>query len=233
MAISPKKLSVEKQKTITLDINDPQGQAWDGHHLWLADDDTDSIYKINPSSGKVMKTIPAPGTQPRGLAWDGKNLWCSDNNTKKIYKINPKNGGIISAVNAPVSYAVNAPEDTIRGLAWDGKYLWSAYYAGWGSQISQVEPDTGDIVKSFFPGGIPQELECDGEYLYCVNNNNYLKKKNYDNFNIIRCFQLSSLLLSSYIEIPSTNPRGTAFDGEKFWHVDKNSKRLSQLIVKN
>ena len=232
-AKKPKKMSTEKLEEFLVVANDPQGLTWAGQHLWLADDDTNTLYKINPSGGKIIKSIPSPGPWPRGLAWDGKDLWCSDSKTEKIYQLDPKSGEVISSIDAPVSNATNAPLDSVRGLAWDGNYLWSAYYAGWGSQICKVDPQTGIVDKSFFPGGIPQALTCDGKYLYCVNNNNYLKKMNYDKFNFVKRFNLSDIVLSGFIEIPSLNPRGLSVADGMFWHVDRGTKRMCKLKVKN
>ena len=59
----------------------PQGLAWDGTHLWLADDSTDTIYKINPLDGFVDFSFSSPGLEPKGLTYEGTYLWNIDNNS--------------------------------------------------------------------------------------------------------------------------------------------------------
>ena len=47
----------------------PTGLAFDGTHLWLAEDHTDHIYCLDPHSGKVVAKFETPGYHPEGLAW--------------------------------------------------------------------------------------------------------------------------------------------------------------------
>ncbi|KXA93527.1 hypothetical protein AKJ66_01885 [candidate division MSBL1 archaeon SCGC-AAA259E22] len=67
----------------------PTGLAWDGSHFWIANDNTDKIYKLDPSSGEVISSFdwPARLGRPYGLAWDGSYLWCVG---YEIYKIDVK-----------------------------------------------------------------------------------------------------------------------------------------------
>ena len=53
----------------------PYGLTFDGTNLWLADSDTDMIYKLNPVDGSVIDSFTSPGTDPRGLTFDGTYLW--------------------------------------------------------------------------------------------------------------------------------------------------------------
>jgi hypothetical protein len=42
----------------------PTGLAFDGKHLWLADNRLDKIFKIDPASGQVIKSFDSPGFHP-------------------------------------------------------------------------------------------------------------------------------------------------------------------------
>lgn len=70
-------------------------------YIWNADNGTDKIYKIDPSSGQVLKSFDSPGDVPIGLAWDGTYLWNADYNTDKIYKINPNSGSVVDFFDSP------------------------------------------------------------------------------------------------------------------------------------
>ena len=61
----------------------PTGVAWDGTHLWNADQAADRIYKLDPSDGSVVDSFSSPGGFPWGLAWDGVYLWCLDVNANR------------------------------------------------------------------------------------------------------------------------------------------------------
>jgi len=70
----------------------PTGLAFDGQNLWLADNFTDKIYKIDPASGNILKSFDSPGHRPEGLTWDGQNLWHIDQGERSMYVIDPETG---------------------------------------------------------------------------------------------------------------------------------------------
>ena len=92
----------------------PQGVAWDGSHLWVADAETDSIYKINHLNGFIDYSFSSPGLEPRGLTYDGTHLWNIDNNYRKIFKLNPENGSIINFIELPSEVNSMAPLRSVR-----------------------------------------------------------------------------------------------------------------------
>lgn len=64
------------------------GLAWDGAFLWSSDNASLKIYKIKPSSFKIVDTVDAPGGYyPNGLAFDGKYLWVANNDTDSLYQL--------------------------------------------------------------------------------------------------------------------------------------------------
>ena len=58
----------------------PQGLAWDGTNLWLADKTTDLIYELT-TTGTVLSTFAAPCGNPTGLTFDGTNFWVACDGT--------------------------------------------------------------------------------------------------------------------------------------------------------
>jgi hypothetical protein len=56
----------------------PRGLAWDGEHLWHADEQFHRLFKLDAHTLHVLESFPIAG-EPRGLEWDGHALWLTDN----------------------------------------------------------------------------------------------------------------------------------------------------------
>lgn len=145
------------QKVIKTPGPCPTGLTFDGKNLWLADNFTDKIYKINPESGKVLKSFDSPGHHPEGLAWDGKYLWHIDSGEKYMYLLDPETGRALSILESNSSNP--------RDLAWDGKYIWTVDYKR--DILIKVSPEDGMMVQTFpSPAREPAGLTYDGKYLW-------------------------------------------------------------------
>lgn len=204
----------------------PQGLAWDGENLWIADDSTNLIYKIKPSTGKTLLAFVAPSSEPRGLAWDGNYLLLSENQNNKIYKLKSSGielGKVISSINAPISTHKKTLNEQIGGLTWDGKYLWSAYFAGWSSKIVKVDPNNGNIDTSFFCDA--EDLSFDGIYLWNVDTQNGQYK------GLVKKREILSGKCIAYFRTPGYYPSGLAFDGTYFWLADRVEKLIYKIII--
>jgi transglutaminase-like putative cysteine protease/streptogramin lyase len=145
------------QKVIKAPGPCPTGLTFDGKNLWLADNFTDKIYKINPESGKILKSFDSPGHHPEGLAWDGKYLWHIDSGEKYMYVLDPETGKALSILESNSSNP--------RDLAWDGKYVWIVDYRR--DILIKVSPEDGMMVQNFpSPAQEPAGLAFDGKYLW-------------------------------------------------------------------
>ncbi len=73
---------------------------FDGTNLLFFAEETDTLYKINPSTGAVVshfRVAPCTGNC-FGVAYDGSNIWISDYSPSNvIYKINPTTGALINS----------------------------------------------------------------------------------------------------------------------------------------
>ena len=202
----------------------PCGLAWDGNHLWLADDGTDTIYKLDPSDGSVLSSFKSPGSQPRGLVWDGKHLWHSDNATRKLHKLDRPQGTALSAIKAPVAQD-KTPAPELGGLAWDGKHLWCGIVEGWSSKMSEMDPNDGSVQRSFFTKGYPRALATDGTFIWNATDNGGHR------VGLVYKYRLSDGLFVSQFDTPGFYPTGLALDGQYLWCVDRETKTIYKLAA--
>lgn len=101
----------------------PNGIAWDGETLWLADNST-TIFNMD-TSGRILASYSAPNATPEGLVWDGESFWLFTTNLGNIYEFAIADGKLVtlSQFKSPNS---RISGDLNDGLAWDGEYLWYA-----------------------------------------------------------------------------------------------------------
>ncbi len=121
---------------------DPRGLTFDGTDLWVADNDTKTMYRLDPVTGAILSSFPTPGlSYAEGVAWDGTFLWHAEYDGN-LYQFLP-NGTLVGTGSAPTSKPT--------GLTWDGTYLWTADYQA--DMIYQF--DTSGAVVHSFPSPTP------------------------------------------------------------------------------
>ena len=190
----------------------PTGLTYDGQNLWLADRLSDSLYSIDPSTGKVNQAIPAPSFIPLGLAWDGEHIWCIEGEENLLNCVDVGSGTTVNTLWLPTEQPV--------GLTWDGEYLWMADDRE--NIIARISTEDGTTITQFAsPSGSPQGLAWDGRYLWCsdrIRDRIYMVDP-----------EDGEVLLS--IEAPGKYSRGLAWQDGSLWNVDYQSDRLYKLVV--
>ena len=190
----------------------PTGMAFDGQNLWLADDFTDKIYKIDTESGKVLKSFDSPGHRPEGLAWDGQNLWHIDKGERSMYVIDPETGGALSILESNS----NDPRD----LAWDGEYVWIADYRR--DILIKVSVEDGMMVQNFpSPAKEPSGLTFDGKYLWVAD-------RGEDRIYLVN--PADGLTISSFRSY-GPFPYGLAWGDQVLWNVDYENDEIYRVKV--
>jgi transglutaminase-like putative cysteine protease len=190
----------------------PTGLAFDGRALWLADDSTDKIYKIDPGSGRVLATLESPGHHPEGLACDGTSLWHIDSGEKLLYKIDPESGQAVSILES------NSPDP--RDLAWDGEYIWIVDHRS--DVLLKVSTVDGMMVQTFpSPAGEPTGLTFDGRYLWVADRAG-------DRIYLVD--PADGLCLSSLRSF-GPFPAGLAWAGDTLWNVDYENDEIYQVKI--
>lgn len=190
----------------------PTGLAFDGKNLWLADNFTDKIYKIDPESGKILKSFDSPGQHPEGLAWDGKHLWHIDSGEKYMYLLCPETGRALSILESNSSNP--------RDLAWDGEYVWIADYRK--DILIKVSPEDGMMVQNFpSPAREPAGIAFDGKYLWVTD-------RGEDRVYLVN--PSDGLCLSS-LRSYGPFPYGLAWGDGVLWNVDYENDEIYKIKV--
>jgi YVTN family beta-propeller protein len=71
--------------TFTVGAN-PDGVAFDGSNLWVANNGNNNVTKLQASTGKVLGTF-AVGPNPLGLAFDGANIWVANQGSNTVSRL--------------------------------------------------------------------------------------------------------------------------------------------------
>ncbi|MCK4644695.1 MAG: hypothetical protein KAU46_00415 [Candidatus Aminicenantes bacterium] len=190
----------------------PTGLAFDGQNLWLADNFTDKIYKINPESGKILKSFDSPGHHPEGLAWDGNCLWHIDSGERLVYRLDPESGRAISILESNSSNP--------RDLAYDGKYIWVIDHRN--DILIKVSPEDGMMVQNFpSPAREPAGLTFDGKYLWVTD-------RSEDRIYLVN--PSDGLCLSS-LRAYGPFAYGLAWGNDVLWNVDYENDEIYKIKV--
>jgi glutamine cyclotransferase len=200
----------------------PGDLAWDGKCLLIADDSTEIVYRVDPTTGKVVSSLNVAPLNPFGLAWDGASLRVYDGTTNRILHLEPNTGEVLSSVDVLIA----SPKDercSLTGLACDGKDLWIGYIAGWSSKMIKLEGSTGSIVKTYFTKGFPRAIAVNDDYLWSATDNGGLRP------GTIYKYDITNGSFISQIDTPGDNPVGLTYDGKFLWCLDKATKIIYRL----
>jgi len=204
----------------------PEGLASDGTSLWLADFDTNRIYRIDPLHPETVVSFPAPGAGPEGLAWDGTHLWAGSWYARKIYRL------AVSDTALTVVRSFDPPSGARPvGLAWDGTQLW---HTTWNPKaLHRLDPMTGEVLftraipgdPALYPAGSgvygPEDLAWDGTGLWITD------------WYGGKVFRLDPQTLAITHTVPSGGRRsvGLAFHQGFLWNGDTEEAALFRLDV--
>jgi len=230
----PKKLTTRIISSYPSPGPSPQGLAWDGKNLWVADDSTNLIYKVNPSTGETILSFASPSLEARGLALDGHHLILSESQNSKIYILETSGkelGEVISLFDTHIKIDNKKLKKGIRGLTWDGKFLYFVIEAGWSSRIVKLNPTNKEMTTVTYTAGFPRGLAWDGEYVWNIIANTTEGSKYKTKGNIIKYDSVSGQKKGS-IHIPFYFPTGLTFDGEYFWVTDEKERKIYKILVR-
>jgi hypothetical protein len=169
--------------------------CFDGQNIWLADNDYEMLYKVNPSTHNISTPFTL-SFYPSSVEFSGGFLWVGD--YYELHKISPTNGSELF-----VSQSVGT-SNGIYGMAWDNQYMWcndnytvSKFNLSSNSIVSQGSLPSGNYSGSAYANG----------YFYIASGNA-----------IFKCSLLPFQVEKTYvISFTSGGVRGIAYDGNNFW----------------
>jgi transglutaminase-like putative cysteine protease len=186
------------------------GLTWDGKRLWAADHKTDTLYAIDPASGKVVQQLPAPGYRPAGLAWDGRRLWNVDPQERRLYRIDVQRG--------LVDHSMESPSSDAGALGWDGKHLWLG--SGRAGKLHRIDAQDGTTIDTKrSPSDSVEGIAFDGRYLW-------IGDRLADKLHVVHA-ESGEVLVS--LKAPGPHITGVAYDGKHLWVADYQTDRIYRL----
>jgi hypothetical protein len=110
----------------------PHGIVFDGHEIWIANENAGALTKLRLTDGAILGTARV-GHNPQQLAFDGVSIWVTNyypNNT--VMKLRPRDGVRQHAFGTGTD-----PE----GILFDGTSIWVTNYgSGTISKITHTSP---------------------------------------------------------------------------------------------
>src|SRR6266540_3331135 len=72
----------------------PEGVAFDGTSIWVANQFSNSVTKLRASDGAVLGTF-AVGKRPIGVAFDGASIWVTNQFSNSVTKLRASDGAVL------------------------------------------------------------------------------------------------------------------------------------------
>ena len=63
--------------------SDPQFIAFDGDHMWVTNEGTNTVTKLRNCGAALLGTFPV-GSAPVGIAFDGAYVWVNNHNANDV-----------------------------------------------------------------------------------------------------------------------------------------------------
>src|SRR5262249_5563668 len=91
----------------------PNGLAFDGANVWVADQQENTVTKLRANDGKVLGTFGPLGAGPSHMVFDGENIWISCFRSHEIDKVRASDGALLGRFSEGGEFAT-----------FDGTYIW-------------------------------------------------------------------------------------------------------------
>ena len=140
--------------------NDPDGIAFDGANMWVANYTPATVTKIRALDGRIQQSVSV-GTggvsNPRLLAYDyvANTMWVTVNGDNKVDKIDVNTGTVLGQYAVPGSpYAI----------AFDGTCMWVTQASA--NTVVKIRTSDGAILGTYGAGVGPNGIAFDGTYIW-------------------------------------------------------------------
>jgi outer membrane protein assembly factor BamB len=191
----------------------PDGLSFDGDgYLWVADWDTDRVYRVNPTTSGILWEFDLPYEGADGLTLMGDEILVSFYYTNQVAVLDACTGAELDSWPSPTPGGIS-------DVSWDGSDLWVTDYLE--QRIHRVDPGTGRALESFTaPYPYSNGLCFDGSHFWLT--------ANVESDRIAR-LDSGFQVLEEYAH-RGDDPRGIAFDGEWIWWSDGLGGLIDTLV---
>ncbi len=185
------------------------GIAFDGTWLWVADNPSGVVVKIDLATNVVVATV-AVGYNPFALTFGGGYLWVANFSSNSVSKIDVTTNAVVATIG--VGSAPNA-------LTISGGSLWVANY--YGNSVSKIDMATNSVAATVTVGVNPTGLAVVGSFLWAANfSSNSVSKIN-----------MASNTVVAEVSVGS-QPRGLAAATATFlWVANSGNNTVSKVDV--
>jgi glutamine cyclotransferase len=176
------------------------GMAWDGSNLWHSDGETSLLYKLDPTTGKILAKIPCRDVRT-DLGYDGKSLWQIAGRPKRIVVIDPARGEVLRELD------LGPHRENACGLCVSGTNYWAGFKER--GVIEERSIQDQETLREYRTLG-----RADG--LALVDKNIWYT--DYDR-SLLLGIDLASAEEVERYRVPG-KPTGLCWDGSRFWYSD-------------
>jgi YVTN family beta-propeller protein len=125
---------------------DPFVVATGAKAVWVADDATGTVWRVDPATNRVVTTIRL-GFDPGGMAFGSGRLWVTNNGRDSLVEIDPLTNRIQRSIrvgNGPVGVGVG------EGSVWTANYR--------DGTVSRIDPSRDSVAATIRVGKDPTEI---------------------------------------------------------------------------
>jgi hypothetical protein len=126
----------------------PNGVAFDGSSIWVANNGSNNVTKLRASDGAALGTFAA-GTFPAGVVFDGTNIWVANNGSNNLTKMSTS-GTVLGTFAVGINPA---------GIAFDGTNIWVGNFGS--NNVTKLSL-SGTVLGTFPAGSGPSGVAYDG-----------------------------------------------------------------------
>ena len=192
---------------------DPLAMVSDGTNMWVSNNGSNTVSKVQQSTGTVLATVTV-GKQPEGLAYDGANIWVANYGSNTVSVINASSASVV-ATYAAGSYP--------GALASDGTHIWVTSYGT--NTLTELNLSNGAVVNTYTFGsalfGLGAVLFDRTNIWVSVSSTNSVEK----------ILASTGAVEGSFSAGPS--PGALAFDGTNLWIANYGANTLTEMLASN
>ena len=186
----------------------PQGVAYDGANIWVANANSGNVMKFDATTGALLGTYSAGGN-PVALVSDGANIWVANLGSSNVTELKAIDGTLVG------TYSVGTLP---HGIAFDGTNIWVANF-GSGS-VTKLLAGNGSVVGTYSVGSHPIGVAFDGTNIWVANNGG-------DSVTLLRASD--GTVLQTYSLASGSSPFALTFDGTNIWIVNEGNNTVSAV----